>query len=402
MALYRYKARNVTGQVTEGEIRASDNNEAVRQLEAQGLLPLSIEVSATVQAGRETAKRARVADREIIIFTRQLAAMLRAGIPIIQALQVIGEQTADSTVRQITESARHRISGGARLSDALSDFPRVFRREYIHVVVSGESGADMVDGLFQLADWMEHDLEVMAAVKSAVRYPVLVIIALIAAMALAVFFIIPRFSLLYTKASVDLPLPTQLLMSASLWLNTHVSWFLVGIGLLATASIALYNLPGSRLKFDRFMLSCPVVGRLYTGIIIARFCRILSMLIRNGVPVIKALEVAAPVAGNLFLREAVELARNRIQQGSTITDGLAAGKAFPPMVMHLVAVGEKTGQLDNMLDFIVAQYDTEVRYGVKNLVSMIEPAMTLVVGVGVLFLALAVYLPIWNMSKIVR
>jgi MSHA biogenesis protein MshG len=243
-------------------------------------------------------------------------------------------------------------------------------------------------------------MDVRAAVKSAVRYPIMVVITLLAAMALAVLYVIPQFAVFYAKARVDLPLPTRMLIDSSVWVKTHGAMVLVFLSAAATAVIVLLRAPASRRKIDKMTLSLPVAGRLCMQIALARFCRILAMLIRNGVPIIKAMEVAGPVMQNIHLCDAVASARDRIEKGSTITEGLTASGAFPPMIMHLVAVGEKTGDLDNMLDFVVAQYDMEVRYGIKNLVTAIEPAVTVVIGIGVLFLALSIYLPIWNMFKV--
>ena len=403
MRTYAYRARNTAGRMVAGTVRAADTNDAYALLENDGLVPVAIDPAAgkkRVRASRLFG--ARVRDEDVIVFTRQLSTMLKAGMPILQALQVLGGQADSPALRQALDSIGKVIDGGSRLSEAMAQFPRIFSPQYVSIVVSGESGADMVEVLLRIAEWMERELDIRTEIKSALRYPIMVAIALVAAAALMVAFVIPRFAVFFARSNVPLPLPTRMLVAGNEMLQ-HYWPVIVGI-IVALPIIAFFLLkvPAIRLRFDRLKFRLPVTGRLYSEIVISRFARIFSMLVRNGVSVLKALEISSNVVSNTYLQESTDAARQSIEGGSSIYEGFNNVSLFPALMTSLIAIGEKTGTLDDMLDFIIVQYDMDIRYSLKNLTAMVEPIITVVIGVGVLFLALAVYLPIWNLSQVLR
>lgn len=402
MKNFSYRARNLSGKIVDGSIRADTQADVLAMLERDGLVPVEIE-EATQKVSRikhvlPFIRPVPVTD--IIVFTRQFSTMLKAGVPILQALRALKAQTSNPVLSDTLESIALSITDGASLSDAMKEHPYVFTPQYVNVVVSGESGADLVQALLRMADWLEREEEVKKEIVSFLRYPVIVLFSLIGAAAVIVGFVIPKFSMFYSRANVQLPLPTLMLVHSADFVRTHLATIFI-IFLLLLASPLIVKIPGIRGIFDRLKFRLPVIGSLYSKIVMSRFCRILSMLIKNGVPVIKSLEIAVNIIPNTYFKRAIAIARERIIEGSSIFDGLEYAEIFPPFLTNLIAVGEKTGTLDEMLDFAVSQYDIDIKYTFRKLTAMIEPLVTCIVGVLLLLFALAVYLPIWDLSKVV-
>ncbi|MFC1498791.1 type II secretion system F family protein [Verrucomicrobiota bacterium] len=402
MRTYQYRARNMAGRVIEGTIHAGSDNDAYQLLEADGLLPIKIGIATEKKVNRHQGIFGpKVKNEDIIVFTRQLSTMLRAGVPILQAMEALKRQTANEALKQILEDVTRRITGGSRLSEALAEFPGVFSSQYVSIVVSGESGADLVQALLRIADWMERELEIRRSIISAISYPLTVIGAMIVAATIMIIWVIPQFARMYAKSAVALPLPTRMLVAGNDWLQSY--WPIL-IGVIISASVTFFFLlkvPSFRLAFDKQKFNFPVTGVLYGKIIISRFARIFAMLVKNGVPVLRALEIAPGAVANTHLIRSAERARKEIEDGSSIFDGFSNMTVFPPIMTSLIGVGEKTGTLDEMLDYVVDQYDMEIQYELKVFSKMVETIITVVIGVAVLFLALAIFMPMWNMSKLV-
>ena len=402
MRAYTYRARNMTGRIIEGTPDADDERAAYQQLSEEHLVPISIHLAAEKKTSfLEHFFSGRVKDEDLIVFSRQLSAMLKAGIPILRSLDILRDQTETPAFKEVLTQVSNSLTGGSRLSEALAEFPKVFSPEYVNIVISGETGGDLVQALSNIAVWMERELEMKTAIKSALRYPIMVIIALIAAAILMIVFVIPRFTVFFEKYTATLPLPTRILIAVNNIFQNY--WFivLIIIVLAGAAVFFLLRIKHIRIKYDKMKFSLKIIGPIYTRIMISRFARIFSMLIHSGIPALRGMEVAAEVVTNTYFKELLLKVKQSIQHGGTIADGfLNDMPIFPPMVTNLIAVGEKTGTLDTMLDQVVDFYDMEIKYTLRNLTTMIEPIITLVVGVGVLFLALAILLPIWNMSQV--
>jgi len=401
MKTYSYRAHNMAGRIVEGTINAVDENAVYQQLSEERLVPIAIQPAVEKRAGFLTRFFPnKVKDEDLIVFSRQLSTMLKAGIPILQSLEILRNQTEKPAFKDVLANVSRSVTGGSRLSEALAEFPRVFSPEYVNIVISGETGGDLVEALSNMAVWMERELEMKTAIKSALRYPVMVIIALIAAAILMTMFVIPRFALFFEKYTTALPLPTRMLIAIN---NTFQNYWLAGLIIIILAAVAVFYLlrvKRIRLKYDQIKFQLKIIGPLYTKIMIARFARIFSMLVRSGIPALRGMEVAAEVVSNTYFKELLLKVKRSIQDGGTIADGFFNNMpVFPPLVTNLIAVGEKTGSLDTMLEQVVDFYDMEIKYTLRNLTTMIEPIITLVIASGVLFLALAVLLPIWNMSQ---
>ena len=391
----------MTGRTVEGTINAADENAVYQQLSEEHLVPIAIQLTAGKKTGlMEHFFSGRVKDEDLIVFSRQLSTMLKAGIPILQSFDILRNQTEKPAFKVVLTQVSRSLTGGSRLSEALAEFPRVFSPEYINIVISGETGGDLVQALANIAVWMERDLEMKTAIKSALRYPVMVIIALIAAAILMIMFVIPRFAVFFTQYTTALPLPTRILIAVNNIFQNYWAVLLIIIVLAIAAVFFLLRNPKIRLQYDKMKFHLKLIGPLYTKIMISRFARIFSMLVRSGIPALKGMEVAAEVVANTYFKELLLKVKQSIQDGGTIADGFFNDMPiFPPMVTNLIAVGEKTGSLDDMLEQVVDFYDMEIKYTLRNLTAMIEPIITLVIACGVLFLALAVLLPVWNMSQ---
>lgn len=401
MRNYTYRARNLTGRIVEGTIQANDQNAAYEQLTKDTLIPVEI-IPATASAENAVSRlfSERIRDEDIILFTRQLSTMLKAGIPIVQTIEILRDQIENKRFKQILAGVSRTLTAGSRLSEAMAEYPKVFAREYVSIVVSGETGGDLVKALSSIAQWMERELEIHTAIKSALRYPLMVCVALIMAAIIMLTFVIPKFAAFFAKSTVPLPLPTRMLLAGSNLLQ-H-SWpILLGMTIvIVVGAVFLVRVKSVRLQIDQMMFHMRPFGPVYTKIVVARFGRIFAMLVRNGVPVLKALEIAPAVVANTFFKKLLANVRQFIQDGNTIADAfLNEMPILPPMVTSLVAVGEKTGSLDDMLDQVVDFYDMEINYTLKNMTTMIEPIITVIIGAGALFLALSIFLPIWNMSQ---
>ncbi len=401
MRNYEYRAHNLAGRLVVGTIRANTKEEAYEQLSQDKLVPVDIRSAVASEEGGSLRLFAeRIKDESIILFTRQLGAMLKAGIPVVQTMDILRDQVENRRLKKVLAGVGRTVSAGSRLSEAMAEFPRVFSKEYRSIVVSGESGGDLVKALASVADWMERELEIRKTVKAAMRYPIMVCIALLGAAIVMLTFVIPKFAEFFADSPVQLPLPTRMLLSASHIIQNTWPLLIVGAVLLGAGGFFLMRVRQVRLFIGEMKFRIRIVGPLYTKIVVARFGRIFSMLIRNGVPVLKGLEVSASIVPNEYFTKLIGNVRQFIQDGNTIADGFVNEMPiFPPMVNSLIAVGERTGSLDDMLEQVVDFYDAEVRYALNNLTAMIEPIITVVVGAGVLFLSLSIFLPIWNMSQ---
>ncbi|NLB60133.1 MAG: type II secretion system F family protein, partial [Lentisphaerae bacterium] len=401
MRKYTYRARNLAGRIVAGEIRAKDKDAAFEQLAQDKLVPIEI----VPVAAREEDFVARwfgerIRDENIILLTRQLSAMLKAGIPILQTIEILRDQTENKTLKYILAGIARNISAGSRLSEAMAEYPQAFSPQYVSIVVTGESGGDLVQALSSIAHWMEREMEIRSSVKAALRYPLMVCVALVAAAVIMLTFVIPKFAAFFASSNVSLPLPTRILMGTSEVLQNHWPLLLSALIALGLGWFLLLRRKPVRLQYDRMKFRLRLLGPVYTKIAVARFGRILAMLIHNGVPVLRALEIAPTVVANTFFQEQLQKVRQFILDGNTVADGfLNEMTIFPPMVTSLIAVGEKTGSLDEMLGQVVDFYDAEIDYTLKHLTAMIEPIVTVIIGAGVLFLALSILLPIWNLSQ---
>ncbi len=403
MPVFRYKAMNQAGALVQDELEAPNPGAVAEKLESLGYTPLKISRK-KVGGGniRLFQSKPKVKDNEIIVFTRQLVTLLKAGVPLLSALEALAEQTDSEQMRDVIGKIYVDIESGISLSEALAKHPSVFEEMYVNSIRAGEMGGALDQVLLRLANLIEYDRETRARIKSAMRYPIIVVVSLVVAVITLMMLVVPKFIDMFTKLGVELPLPTRILIAVYEAMSHY--WYLGIAGVvLAIAGFKLWvKTPSGRLIWDGFKLKLPVFGPLLMKSYMSRFTRMFETLNRSGLPILQTLEIVGKTVGNAVIRREIEKASMGIRRGDGIASPLKQSKLFPPMVVRMIAIGEQSGSLDEMLKNVSEHYDMEVDYAVKNLTSLIEPMLTVGLGLIVLFLALAIFLPMWDMTKIAQ
>ncbi len=401
MPSYAYVARTRSGAKQKGKMQA-DSRIAVEQLlQQRGMTTLKV-----VEEGgkvKNVRLNRRVKSRELQIFTRQLSTIVSSGLPLLQGLDILSEQTEDPNFGAILDSIAQDVEAGETFSDALRRFPRCFPDLYVSMVRSGEASGDLDGVLLQLAEYLEAAEELRRRIKSAMTYPVVAfsIIILIAAGLIA--FVVPQFQQIFAELGGELPMPTQMLIAISFFLR---SWYAVPTmilaGILSTIFLRIYgSTPGGRYNIDEMKLRLPVFGGLQRKVAISRVTRTLSTLTRSGVNILQAMEIVERTAGNEVYARAVRNAGDSVRNGESLAGPLADSGVFPTMVTRMIAVGEKTGALETMLMKIAEFYDSEVRATVDQLTSLLEPILIVMMGIVVGGIVIALFMPILQLSTLI-
>ncbi len=417
MPLYLYVARDRGGQRVEATMEAENEREVVRSLQNMGYFPVSVrEIKARGNASRNTDTSSmgsfsldryffigkRVKPRDMVIFSRQFATMIGAGLTLIQCLGILEEQTENKYLRRVIGAIRENIESGNSLSDSLSQYKNVFTDLYINLVVAGEVSGTLDEVLERLADHLERDYDLRMKVKSALSYPAIVGVLILAVVALAVFFILPRFLGIFKGFDIKLPFATIMLMRVTDAVNQHLPLFLGGLIFLMIFPYAFYKTKPGKNFFDRFSLKIPIFKELFLKMAVARFAQTLATLVRSGVPILQSLEIVEKTVNNIVFSQAIATARDRVSRGEGIAAPLKDTGVFPPMVVYMISVGEETGHLEDMLEKVSDFFTKEVTYMTDNLASMIEPFMITILGAIVLFIGMAVYLPVFSMIGTIK
>ena len=340
--------------------------------------------------------------RDIVIFTRQFATMINAGLPLVQSLNILAAQTENKTLQSVTRAVVYDVESGNTLADAFSKHPKAFTQLYVNMVAAGEAGGILDTILVRLATFLEKNDALVRKVKGAMVYPGVIITVAFVAIAVLLIFVIPTFQSMFASANLELPLPTRIVIGMSNFL-IHYWWALIGvIAGIVFAIRQYYGTPAGKKQLDGLLLKAPVLGDVIRKSAVSRFTRTLGTLVSSGVSILEGLEITAKTAGNQVVHDAVMESRQSIAGGETIAAPLEKSKVFPPMVISMIAVGEQTGGLDEMLSKIADFYDEEVDVAVSALLSLMEPAMIVVLGVIVGGMVVAMYLPIFDMMNAVQ
>jgi type IV pilus assembly protein PilC len=399
MPVFTYSARTVGGEIHRDEIDLPTSDEVVKYLRKRRLIPINV---------REKPKdiklslRKKVKTRDIVIITRQFATMINAGLPLVQALQILAKQTTNPSVREPVEKVVFEVESGRTLADALKDHPKLFSQLYVNMVAAGEAGGILDTILLRLATFLEKSEALGRKVKGAMIYPAVVLTVAMGAIAILLLFVIPTFQTMFASFNQELPLPTRIVIGLSDFLQGYWLWLFIGgigAGFLFRRWIATSN---GRLIFDRLMLRMPLLGSLVRKSAVARFTRTLGTLLSSGVSILEGLEITARTAGNRVIHDAVMGSRASIAGGESIAEPLRQSGAFPPMVTQMINVGEETGDLDGMLTKIADFYDEEVDVAVESLLKALEPALIVILGTIVGGMIVAMYLPIFGMVSAVQ
>lgn len=404
MPVYHYRATSAAGAAQAGVVEAPDLDGAIDTVHRMGLTPIRLEASAASrpEAARWVLIPKRVATRDLILFVRQLETMLEAGLPILSALEILHQQTTHPVLKAAIDRVRSDVEQGSTLTEALRRHPRCFPAVFTSLIHAGEEGGLLASMLDRVGGLLEYEEETEQRIRSATFYPTLIVAELCVAFIVLVKFVLPRFASLFRNLDAQLPLPTRILIGASDFFDRW--WYLLimaGI-VAAAAAIAWSRTAGGRRRIDGWILRAPVFGPIFQKTIMSRFARVLAALVAAGIPILQALAVARGVAGNRIVEEEVERMRDGVTAGMGLAEAVQGRDVFPPLVVKMLAVGQETGAIDKMLVRVARYFDRDVDYAVKNLSTAIEPVLLAVLGAAVLFTALAVFLPLWNLMNAFR
>jgi type IV pilus assembly protein PilC len=343
----------------------------------------------------------RVKLPEIVIFTRQLATMINAGVPIVQALDILRDQTGNITFKKTLREVREDVKAGQTLSEALSKHPKIFDELTVSLTRAGETSGALDVIMNRLADYLEKIMALKRKIKGAMVYPIAVISFAIIVVMVMLVYVIPVFANMFKDAGLKLPLPTLIVINISTALRSYIHWIIIGFILLAFIIVRIRKTERGRLAMDRFLLRVPVIGDLIRKASIARMCRTLSTLLGNGVPILDSIQIVARVAGNRVIERAILYAREEVSRGRGLADPVEETRVFPLIVPRMIAVGETTGALDQMLGKVADFFEDEVDRTVEALTSLLEPLFIIVLGVIIGGLLVAMYLPIFQIGQVI-
>ena len=401
MPTFGYVVKDKVGKTHSGTLEVASRNVLIEQLWKQEFVVLSIEERQQGKPSMLKIGQPRVRSDQLVIFSRQLATMVDSGIPIAPALDVLADQMDDRNFRHILKKIRDDIEAGSSLSEAIGRHPRAFSNFFVNMVRAGESSGRLDEILDRVASYIEKVSVLQGKVKASLFYPAFVSVLAFGITAFLLIVIVPKFKEIFTSLGGALPLPTQLLLSVSEFMGRYLAVEVVVLVVLGIGFRMYLGTPAGRLWFDRAMLHVPIIGKLLRKVFIARFSRTLSTLVKSGVPILSSLEIVAKTSGNKVVEQAVMAARASIKEGENIADPLAHSKVFPAMVTRMIAVGEKTGELEKMLTKIADFYENEVDAAITALTSLIEPMVIAVLGVVIGGIVIALFLPIFKISTLV-
>jgi type IV pilus assembly protein PilC len=406
VATFAYRGRASGGAVT-GEIDADNRLGAVALLRGKGIVATAIEEAKPKAAGSGLFRfgkklGGKVADKDLAVYTRQFSTMIDAGLPISQCLAILSEQSESNVLREVTARIAKDVEGGATLADSFRKYPKTFDGLFTNMLAVGESGGVLDVVLQRLSGYIEKAAALKRKVKGAMVYPTAIISVAFLIIVFMMIFVIPTFAKMFQGLNAELPLPTAIVMFISDFTQRFIIFIVLGIAGIIWAIKRYYSTDQGSKVIDAFMLKVPVIGLLIKKVAVARFTRTMGTLLSSGVPILEGLLITARSAGNRVVEAAVLQARNAVMAGRTLADPLRSTPVFPPMVVHMINVGENTGALDNMLSKIADFYDDEVDTAVNALTSLLEPLMIVFLGVVVGGLVVAMYMPIFKMVTLVK
>ncbi len=403
MAKFKYKARDSFGTLIEETIDVHSKKDVENRLASLNYFPIEIE-QVKEKTKFSSFFKQKVSMEDLSMFYRQFFTLIDAGLPIITSLNTVAKQSSNERFRHIIGHIVTLVEEGSTLHKAMENYPDVFTPLHTNMIQVAEESGLLPEILERLHLLVESEIDTRERIKEATRYPKIVIVAIFVAFFILMGFVVPRFVKIYEKSSTELPIPTKIMI----WMNNFIwSWNKMGVlvVVLIVAYIAFKKLietKEGRLKWDSFKLNLYIFGPLFLKISMSRFARTLSLMTKSGVPIIRALDVVSGVMGNVVLQNTIILLKNAIVEGKALVEPMKTSSYFPDLVVQMVAVGEETGRLDDMLLKVAEYYEREVDYTIKKLSSLIEPVVLLVLAVMVTFLALAIFLPMWNIMQVFK
>ncbi len=398
MAIFTYKAKDLEGQTHTGDIEVSDQHSAVSILRKKGLIVISVSPKRVSSGGFLDKIINRVGFNTVVTFTRQLSTMINAGLTLSEALDILQEQQENKKFKTSLEEVSHDIKGGLTLNQALSRHPDIFSPLYINLVKAGEASGKLDEVLLKMSDSLESDREFRARIKGAMIYPIVVLTMMFIVMIIMIVFVIPRLTDLYKESSLDLPLPTKILIGIS---DSFIKfwWLMIIIGgaVVYTYKKWVKTTEGA-LENDKILLKIPIVGKIITSVTLTNFNRTFGLLTSAGIPLLEAIGIVENITGNRVFRNALRSCYAGVERGLTLSAQLIQLPVFPSIVGQMVRVGEETGKIDEIFYKLAEYFEQESDHMVKNLTVAIEPIVLIILGIGVAFLVISIILPIYKLT----
>lgn len=405
MAVFQYKGRTNRGDAVQGRIEAASADAVASQLFNTGITPIDINIAIERQnpfAGLKKKLGGGVRIEDLILFSRQMYTLMRSGVPIIRSMNSLAESTRNAAFGDALKDVVESLEAGRDLSTSFARHPKIFASLFVSIVNVGENTGRLDEAFLQIAEYLELEKDTRDRIKQAMRYPVIVILAIVVAIVIINIVVIPQFARIYAGFHAELPWATQFLITISNFMVNYWYW-LLGATVLGTIGIVSYvRTENGRYKWHKAKLRIPVIGGVILRALLARFARSFAMATRSGVPLIQTMTVVARAVDNDYVSERILSMRNGVERGDTLTRTAAATNLFTPLVLQMMAVGEETGAVDELLQQVGEYYEREVDYDLKNMSSAIEPIMLIAIGVMVLILALGVFLPMWDLASAAR
>ncbi|UCD72359.1 MAG: type II secretion system inner membrane protein GspF [Syntrophobacterales bacterium] len=407
MAVYEYKGLDGAGRVTKGIIDADTPRLARTKLRRSGIFPTEIttdrHTKKSVAAGVSIGELfARIKIQDISVMTRQMATLVGAGLPIVEALTALIDQTENARLKKVITQVRESVNEGSSLADAMSRFPKAFSELYVNMINAGESSGALDIVLRRLADFMENQVILRNKVISTLTYPIILVLVGIGILSFLLISVIPKVVSIFDDLEQALPIPTLVLISVTDFLRDYWWALLIVIGGSILALRQYFATENGHRNYDRMILRIPITGKLLRIIATTRFSRTLAILLNSGIPLLQSMDIARSVVNNTVISGAVESAKEGIREGESIAEPLRSSNVFPSMVTHMIAVGEKTGELEQMLFKVSEAYENEVETTISRMTSLLGPVVILFVAGVVLFIVLAILLPMFEMNQIIR
>ncbi len=401
--IFQWSGRTVKGTIESGETTASTKEEVIALLRRKNITATIVTEKPGKSISRFKIMGSGVKDKDIVVFTRQFATMIDAGLPLVQALDILSTQVENKTLSNTLIEVKADVESGATYADALKKHPRVFTELYVNMVAAGEAGGILDTILNRLAAYIEKAMKLKKKVKGALVYPTVVTSVAVLVIAIIMIFVVPTFSKMFANLGGTLPLPTRIVLDMSHFIAGMGGLFILG-AIIAVIVFVVHTRRTEKGKLitDKIMLKLPIFGALLNKVAVAKFTRTLGTLVSSGVPILDGLEITAKTSGNKVVEYAIMDVRKAVVGGKTLAEPITKAKVFPPMVTHMIAVGESTGALDAMLAKIADFYDDEVDAAVSNLTAMMEPILMVFLGGAVGFIVVAMYLPIFKLITLIK
>jgi len=401
MTIFLWEGKDRSGSSRKGEIEAEDAAAVRRHLRSKRILATRVREKPKGIFGDKFggARQQKITAKDVVVFTRQFSTMINAGLPIVQGLGILSSQQTNKSFQKILAEVKESVESGTTLAEALKKHPKIFDDLYVNLVAAGETGGILDTILNRLSAYMEKLEALKKKVKSAMFYPLIVLVIAVVVITVLLIFVIPIFEKMFSEFGKALPAFTQLVIDMSDWLKKWIIPLVIILGVLGFAFVRFYKTSKGRTIVDDFALKAPIFGDLIRKVAVARFTRTLGTMISSGVPILEGLDIVARTAGNKTIQSAIESTRKSIAEGKSIASPMAESGVFPPMVVQMISVGESTGALDSMLSKIADFYDEEVDTAVETLTSMLEPMLMVVLGGIIGALVVAMYLPIFTMAS---